>query len=186
MRRAVAIACLLLAGCDVAGVATPTPWQQPSEPPPAAAEIVLGADEAPAGTEFNGHGEDRAALTVAVISGRSAQFLALPGFVDGQYRTFSGEGGALLAIALVFGSEEQAGDAYELFLDEFESSDGYGLAGAAAGLGDEGVCATGSVPTPLGEETICVWRSGRVVLAAGGVGAELVRTSAEEMDARVT
>lgn len=34
-----------------------------------------------------------------------------------------------------------------------------------ARIGDEGVCDTGTVPTPLGEETICLWRRGMTVLA---------------------
>ena len=40
--------------------------------------------------------------------------------------------------------------------------------GEAADWGDEGVCASGPVTTPIGEETICVWRTGPVVMALGG------------------
>jgi hypothetical protein len=75
----------------------------------------------------------------------------------------------VLSLALVFDDASDAGVAFSLFRDELESEDGYGLdGGAAADWGDEGVCASGPVPTPIGEETICVWRSGQVVMALGG------------------
>ena len=134
-----------------------------------AGEIALAADAAPTGMNFNGTGEEESALTAVVISGRDAEFRALAGFVDGHFRTFSGESGALLSLALAFEDETDAGAALTLFLDELESDDGYGLdGGESPDWGDEGVCATGPVPTPIGEETICVWRSGSVVMALGG------------------
>ena len=136
---------------------------------PDAGEIALAADAAPPGMSFNGTGEEESALTAVVISGRDAEFRALGGFADGHFRTFSGESGALLSLALVFDDASDAGTALTLFLDELESDDGYGLdGGEATDWGDEGVCATGPVPTPLGEETICVWRTGPVVMALGG------------------
>jgi len=136
---------------------------------PDAAEIALPADAAPPGLSFNGTAEGEAALTDAVISGRTEEFLALGGFVDGHVRRFSGDGGAVLSLALVFADEEDAGDAFRLFLDELQSEAGYGLdEGHASEWGDEGTCATGPVPTPIGQETICVWRTGSVVMALGG------------------
>lgn len=136
---------------------------------PEAAEIALPADAAPPGLTFNGTAEGEAALTDVVISGRTEDFLALGGFVDGHVRRFSGDGGAVLSLALVFADEADAGDALQLFLDELESDVGYGLNdGQASEWGDEGTCATGPVPTPIGEETICVWRTGSVVMALGG------------------
>ena len=137
--------------------------------PPDPGEVVLAADEAPPGLTFNGTGDGEAALTVVVLSGRQAEFEALPGFADGHYRTFSGDAGAVLSLALVFDDAGNAGTAFDLFLDELQSDDGYGLDDAqAADWGDEGVCASGPVPTPIGEETICVWQAGSVVMALGG------------------
>ena len=136
---------------------------------PDAGEIALAADAAPPGMSFDGTGEERSALTEVVISGRDAEFLALGGFADGHFRTFSGESGALLSLALVFDDVSDAGAAFTLYRDELESDDGYGLdGGEAADWGDEGVCASGPVATPIGEETICVWRTGPVVMALGG------------------
>lgn len=150
---------IVLAGCGASGTTAV----------PDAGEIVLAADAAPPGMSFDGTGEGDAALTEVVISGRDAEFQALAGFADGHFRTFSGDSGAVLSLALVFDDASDAGTALSLFLDELESDDGYGLdGGAAADWGDEGVCASGAVPTPLGDETICVWRSGPVVMALGG------------------
>lgn len=150
---------MALAGCGVIG----------GDEVPAAGEIVLAADAAPPGMSFDGTGEGESALTEAVISGRDAEFRALAGFEDGHFRTFSGESGALLSLALVFDDASDAGTALTLYLDELQSDEGYGLdSGEAADWGDEGVCASGPTPTPIGEETICVWRTGPVVMALGG------------------
>lgn len=151
-------AALALAGCGSIG----------GGEVPDAGEIVLAADDAPPGMAFNWTSEGDAALTEVVISGRHEEFLALAGFVDGHVRRFSGDAGALLSLALVFEDASHAKEAFRLFLDELESEDGYGLAnGVAADWGDEGTCATGPVPVPIGEETICVWRNGRVFMALG-------------------
>lgn len=150
---------LSLTGCGTLGGA---------EVPPAG-EIVLAAEDAPPGLAFNGTAEGPAALTEVVISGRDAEFLSLPGFVDGHVRRFSGEGGAVLSLALVFDDSSHASEAFLLFIDELQSDDGYGLDdGHAVDWGDEGTCASGPVPVPIGEETICVWRTGSVVMALGG------------------
>jgi hypothetical protein len=136
---------------------------------PDAGEIALAADAAPPGMSFDGTGEGESALTEVVASGRDAEFRALAGLVDGHFRTFSGESGAVLSLALVFDDASDADAALSLYLDELESEDGYGLdGGEAADWGDEGVCASGPVATPIGEETICVWRTGPVVMALGG------------------
>lgn len=159
MKLCVTPLCVALAGC--AGMS--------AADVPDAGEIVLAADAAPAGMEFDGTGEGTDALTEVVISGRDAEFLELGGFVDGHVRTFSGDAGLVLSLALVFDDAAHARTAFELFLDELESDTGYGLDdGRASDWGDEGTCATGTVPTPVGEETICVWRTGPVVLAIGG------------------
>ena len=171
-------------GIALAGCAGTAPTAAPD-----AGQVVLAADAAPPGMSFNGTGEGESALTEVVISGRDAEFQALAGFADGHFRTFSGDSGAVLSLALVFDDASDAGTALSLFLDELESEDGYGLdGGAATDWGDEGVCASGPVPTPLGDETICVWRSGPVVMALGGamdpaqfedIGAGMDRRAAE-------
>jgi hypothetical protein len=50
------------------------------------------------------------------------------------------------------------------------------------------VCDTGPVPTPLGNETICLWRTGTALMAAGGMlGApDQLFAIAADMDARAT
>jgi len=150
---------MALAGCGTIGGADV----------PDAGQIALAADAAPPGMSFNGTGAGDSALTEVVISGRDAEFRALAGFADGHFRSFSGESGALLSLALVFDDASDAAAALTLFLDALESADGYRLdGGEAADWGDEGVCASGPVPTPIGEETICVWRTGLVVMALGG------------------
>ena len=178
MRALTTLLAIGLAGCGAAG------GNQPPEP----GDIVLAADAAPPGMTFNGTGEGEAALTVAVISGREADFRALPGFVGGHYRTFSGDGGAILSLALVFDDAADAGTAFDLFLDELTSDAGYGLDDTqAADWGDEGVCASGPVPTPIGEETICLWRGGSVVMAlGGGTDVEGLSGIADGMDRRAT
>jgi len=189
---------LVLAGCATSSPtamrseapATPSPTPEPSiAAHRVAAEIVVAEDDAPPETLFNGSGEGRLALTVVVLSGRGEEFVALPGVLDGQYRTFSGDGGALLSLALVFDTVDHARGAYALFLKEFESEDGYGLTtDAPTAWGDEGVCDTGPVPTPLGNETICLWRTGTALMAAGGMlGApDQLFAIAADMDARAT
>ena len=149
-------------------------------------DIVVSAEMPPPGTEFNGTGDGQTALMAVVLSGRRQEFQELQGFVDGRFNTFSDGGGALLSLALLFDTEEHAEEAFDLFQLELVSDDGYGLVGTLAALGDEGVCGEGPVPTPLGEETICVWRNGALLLAAGGALADDgIHAAAEAMDARV-
>jgi len=157
--RTLLVPALVLAGCGDNGTTVV----------PDAADIALAAHAAPPGMTFDGTGEDAAALTVVVVSGRDAEFASLAGFSDGHFRTFSGDAGAVLSLALVFNDASDAEAAFTLYLDELESEDGYGLdGGRAADWGDEGTCASGPTPTPIGEETICVWRTGPVVMAIGG------------------
>jgi hypothetical protein len=149
-------------------------------------DIVVSPDTPPPGTEFNGTGDGQTALMAVVLSGRRQEFQELPGFVDGRFNTFSDGGGALLSLALLFDTDEHAEEAFDLFHLELVSDDGYGLAETPAALGDEGVCGEGPVPTPLGEETICIWRNGPLLLAAGGALADDgVHAAAAAMDARV-
>ena len=167
---------LLLVGCS----------GSPAPSPASAAEIALAEEDAPPGTVFNDSGTGAEAQTVVVISDRANEFLALPGFVDGQYRAFSGDGGAVLVVALAFDTTEHAEGALEAYLTELTSAEGYGLDdGTSTSWGDEGTCATGATPTPLGEETICVWRTGSVVMAVGGaMEQEQLYAIAEDMDER--
>jgi len=191
MRYLVAVLVVLLAACAEPALSpnptrSPTPSATATIPSRDFTDIVVAPEAAPPGTTYNGTGQGRPVLTEVVVSGRDAQFLALPGFVDGRYNTFSGEGGALLSLALRFDTVQHSEQAFDLFLEEFGSADGYGLdSDAPAGLGDEGTCAEGPVPTPLGEEAICLWRNGTLVLIAGGaMDADDMHAIAEGMDAR--
>ena len=202
MTGRIAAAVVLLTACGApAQTFFPTATPQTSSPattapsssPTANAEalrlvgdIVVSPDSPPPGTEFNGTGDGQTALMAVVISGRRQEFQELPGFVDGRFNTFSDGGGALLSLALLFDTDEHAEEAFDLFHLELVSDDGYGLAGTPATLGDEGACGEGPVPTPLGEETICIWRNGPLLLAAGGaLPDEGIFAAAEAMDARV-
>lgn len=90
-----------------------------------------------------------------------------------------------MSLALLFDADKHAEEAFYLFHLELVSDDDYGLAGTPATLGDGGVWGEGPVPTPLGEETICIWRNGTLLLAAGGALADDgIHAAAEAMDAR--
>jgi hypothetical protein len=130
-------------------------------------------------------GDGRAALTEVVISGRGPEFQSLPGFRDGRYTTFSGTGGALLSLALSFDTPQDAERAFDLYIDELQSDEGYGFGeGPEADLGDEGTCDEGENPALDGlEESICVWRNGSLVLMAGGpIDPPVLRALVETMD----
>ena len=135
------------------------------------AGIVIGQSDPPEGMSHDTTVEGADALTQVVISGRDAEFLALPGFRDGRSNSFSGESGALLSIALAFDTPDDAAGALDLFLDELQSDDGYGFGAASgdAGLGDEGTCQEGANPALDDlQESICIWRHGDAVLIVGG------------------
>jgi hypothetical protein len=176
MRVAPVALTVLLAGCAA---------ESPSEQPSAAAtlwpnstpgssydlaEIVISPSDPPAGMSHDETGEGDSVLTSAVISGRAAEFLALPGFHDGRLTRFSGKSGALLSLGLAFETPQNAAVAYDLFLDELQSEVGYGFGpGHDAGLGDEGTCDEGTNRALDGlQESICLWREGALVLIAGG------------------
>ncbi len=186
---------LLTAGCagtlsqasadtpaDVASAAARTPPQATptatGAPPSSAAAFAaletLGAAlvserTAPSGLKEDYRERGAPALTRVVISGRGAEFLALRGFLAGEYAGFSGERGVLLSLGLAFDDEAHSRAAYQLYVDELESDAGYGFSTRPATLGDDGVCGEGSNPGLGGlQEGICVWRNGNLVLILGG------------------
>lgn len=149
------------------------------------AEIVISPTAPPEGMGFDEAVEGRAVLTHVVISGRASEFLALPGFRDGRVTKFSGLSGALLSLGLSFDTPHDAATAFDLFLDELQSKEGYGFGpGPDADLGDEGTCDEGANPGVDGlQESICLWRNGPLVLIAGGpIDPEHLRPIAEAMD----
>lgn len=192
----VAVLAGLMAGCtapqstssrtDPSASARPTLSDLPTpSAPPDLADIVVTAAEVPVGLNPSTTDEGRAVLTRVVISARRLRFTSLTGFAEGRYADFSGDGGILLSLAMRFDDVAHADQAFDLYLDELESDDGWGLdGGTEAGLGDEGVCVEGD--TPIGvREAICLWRAGTVILIAGGsIGAGKIRTIAEGMNAR--
>ena len=182
MNRLIVILAVLLAACG----ASPTVSQEaeslmPVSPTPAApvatpmpdrlAAIIIDADSAPEGTSLDETGDTIAAVVDrVVITGRESEFLGLPGLSAGRYRQFSGDGGLFLSLGVHFETVEDADHAFDLFLDELESQAGYGLdSSTAEEIGDEGKCTEGPNPD-LGDihERICLWRTGQVILVAGG------------------
>jgi hypothetical protein len=87
---------------------------------------------------------------------------------------------------LLFDTVDNAEHAFDLYLDELLSDEGYGVgSGTEAGLGDQGICAEFDNPELLMHETACIWRNGNLVLAAGGsLAPDDIHTIAEGMDAR--
>lgn len=184
MKRLMIVLAVFLTACD--GGASVTPGPEPAPPSSSAtpdaslaartkdrdlSDIVLDAASAPEGTSL-----DEARATVAavvervVISGRESQFLELPGLSAARYSQFSGEGGLLLSLGVQFDTEENADHGFDLFLDELESEGGYGLdSRTSEEIGDEGKCTEGANRDLGGlHERICLWRTGRVILVAGG------------------
>lgn len=164
----------------------PTPSARPTpSAPPDLADIVVTAAEVPSGLSPSTTEEGRSVLTRIVISARRPQFTSLTGFAEGRYADFSGDAGLLLSLVMRFDDVATADQAFDLYLDELESDEGWGLDGGAdAGLGDEGGCVEGD--TPIGVwESICLWRAGTLILVAGGsIGAGKIRAIAEGMNAR--
>ena len=113
--------------------------------------------------------------------------MALDGFTTGRYTEFSSESGVLLSLGPLFDTVDNAERAVDLYLDELQSEEGYGFgSGLEAGLGDEGTCDEGDNPALGGlHESICIWRSGNLVLIAGGtLESDDLHSVAEGMDAR--
>ena len=151
-------------------------------------DIVLGPEEAPSGTGHDRTVEGTPVLTRPVVSGRDSEFLALDGFAGGRYAEFSGESGIFMSLGLLFDTVENAERAFDRYLDELLSDEGYGVgAGGVEGeLGEEGTCAEFDNPS-FGDlhENACLWRHGNLVLIAGGTLApDVVHALAAGMDTR--
>ena len=111
-----------------------------------------------------------AAIDRVVISGREAQFLGLSGLSAARYSEFSGDAGLFLSLGVHFDTPEHAAQAFDLFLDELTSEEGYGLgARMPETVGDEGRCTEGPNRDLGGiHERICLWHTGPLILIAGG------------------
>jgi hypothetical protein len=183
---------ILTAGCATA-TSSPTDTSR-MVAASALRSIVLAPDAPPTGMDHDATAEGAEVLTRTVISEQVADLvpiLAKPGFVAGRYTEFSGDAGALLSWGAMFDSAESAKGAYALYLVEFASDEAYGFSPTQnAGLGDEGACDEGDVVLDRASgatlrESICLWRVGALVLAAGGpIAATDLRAIAEAMDAR--
>ena len=198
-RCSLALTFTVVMACTGAAMPTAVPSAvspQPTEgSPPAApaldpADIVLAPAAAPPGTSNDSVVEGPPVLTRVVISGREAEFLALDGFAAGRYTQFSGDGGLLLSLGLVFDTVGDAERAFDLYLDELQSDEGYGVGtgGVDAGLGDEGTCADFDNPALGGlHENACLWRQGTLVLLSGGtLEPDAIHSIAEGMEERAT
>jgi hypothetical protein len=149
--------------------------------------VVVSASTAPSGLQIEHTDTGLAVLLHKVISGRTAEFVALEGFLDGMYTEASGAPGVLLSLALAFDSPAHAHAAFALFLDELHSDRGYRAgSGVDADLGEEGTCTEFDNPAIGGlHESACLWRHGRLVLISGGtLSPETIHDVAEGMDAR--
>jgi hypothetical protein len=194
-----AVTLTVAVGSACTGAAMPTadpptvalqPTEQPPVPMPDLAGIVLAPDAPPPGISNDTVVEGTPVLTRVVISGRDAEFLALGGFAAGRYAQFSGDGGLLLSLGLVFDTVGDAEGAFDLFLDELQSDEGYGVGtgGVEAGLGEAGTCAGFDNPALGGlHENACLWRQGTLVLLAGGtLEPDAIHSIAEGMEARAS
>jgi hypothetical protein len=96
--------------------------------------------------------------------------LALPGWADARYSQYSGEGGLFMSLGVQFDTVENADRGFDLFLDELESEEGYGLdSRTSERIGDEGTCTEGANRDVGGvHERFCLWRTGQVILVAAG------------------
>lgn len=184
------IACLIVVVLTFAGASACATTVAPSSPPLDLADIVLAPEAAPSGVSDDTVAEGTPVLTRVVISGRDIEFLALDGFTAGRYSQFSGEGGLLLSLGLLFDTVGNAERAFDLYLDELRSDKGYGVGtgGAEAGLGEEGTCAEFDNPALDGlHENACLWRHGALVLLSGGtLEPDVIHSIAEGMDTRVS
>jgi hypothetical protein len=165
-------AVLTVAALLVACAAAPAPDTSSVAAVPDISVIVLDADSAPEGTALNATGQTVAAvIDRVVVSGRETQFMELPGLGAARYNEFSGDGGLFMSLGLQFDTPQNADSAFDLFLDEFESEEGYGFADSLTSdtVGDEGVCAEGE-NRDVGNvnERICLWRTGEMILVVGG------------------
>jgi hypothetical protein len=134
--------------------------------------IVVSPDTAPPGmTLSTATGEAADVLTRPVLPRSGVdldQFRRQAEFVGGYYAEFSC---CLLSWVALFRSPAGATSSFALYRSELASPEAYGLTLAAEpDLGDEGVCGEGDVLLPGGvaHEGICLWRTGSLVLAAGG------------------
>jgi hypothetical protein len=131
--------------------------------------VAKHADESvgdtPAGLNHDYTVSGAETLTMVVISGRQAEFAALPGFVDGLATAFSGSDGALLTAGLAFHDSILADLAAHTYQNELASTEGYGFGeGQRNEIAFESVCDTGPNPALDGlVESICIWHTGRVV-----------------------
>ena len=180
---------LMLAGCGaLRPAASPVPAASPSPGPADLAAVVIGSDERPSGLVHDQTILGRPTLTLVVISGRDAEFLALEGFRDGRAAFFSTPSASLLSMALDFSESQWADIALHRYQAELSSSEGYGFGEAQPAIGSEGICDTGENPSLGGlVESICIWRSGRLVLIAGGaLPMAEIQQVAETMQDRAT
>jgi hypothetical protein len=135
-----------------------------------------------------------AALQTPMRSGRTAD---LEGFVDGRTTEMCGEepdgdlAGCLTAWVALFETPEQARTAYDFYVAELESPDGWGfdpIAREPSELGDEAVLYT----YVIGDDGFWLngfhfWRQGNLLLAAVGIAemdVDALQVIAEAMEAR--
>jgi len=137
-------------------------------------EIVMNADDAPAGMDLDGIFSDRNEVLLrpimSVEGADAAPYTQQPGFLAGRYTEFSGEEAGVLSWAALFATPEDADQALQLYMDEVTSDDGYGLNSEEdIALGDEGAFYSDG-NDPAFNAQVYLWRVGNLVLAAATYG----------------
>ena len=161
--------------------------------------IVVWDDTAPPGWTLDSlitTPADVLAIPVRTMDGEAWRAQgAMDDYVGGRYTDFTGEDAAFISWAIVFETAEAADGAFDLYRNELESPDGWGLgAGEAATLGDEGVLVSGDTTALTGDGggdpvpmQLYLWRAGNMLMATGGwfeVDADELRSVAQAMDDR--
>jgi hypothetical protein len=151
--------------------------------------IVLPADDGPEGMRHDNTYDDERVLLRPIISvtGTDAiPYLEQPGFVAGRYTEFSHSTAGLLSWAVLFETAEDAQRSLELYVEEVESEEGYGLTKRDdLAFGDEGGFFDHDDPADTAQ--VVLWRSGNLVMAAATYGEfdpDELRSIAEQMDSR--
>ncbi len=163
-----------VATADPRPVATPPPTRaasvDPTLRPIQPTTVVLGPNEAPPGMSHDETVTGPETLTLAIASGRDAEFSALDGFLDGRATFFSGDAGALMTAALAFENTVSADLASHSYQNELTSADGYGFTDTVRNtVAFESLCGTGPHLTFKDlTESICIWHTGPITFLVGG------------------
>lgn len=162
--------------------------------------IVLWQDTKPASWSLDNlvsNPDEVLRIPIRTMTEAELQSLARPpGYITGRYTDFSAPTGAFMSWSALFASPEQAAAALPFFLEQLESSAGWGFGpGQPIDFGDGGVLYQGETTAFTGppgtnepiRSEVYLWRNGNLLLAFGGwfdFDTAEVRAIAEAMDLR--